>query len=329
MSVNLDDIFASVKDSIAKPSSTSGLYREKIKFEQGKDYLVRLVPYVKEGKEGLHKTIYHYVKYSWKDDNGNWNGVLSPRTFGEKCPISDYSAKINKNGSDAEKEHLKSTLFYKGGYYVNAYVINDPTTPANNGKVKIIDMGAKLYGVIKAALEGELDDAWTEQYNNAVDEEHQVERIDVGKKVFDMSKDGVNLLIKVRKNQYGLNDYSSSEFTLKGAKLTTVDEATGKNVLISDEEREAIKQATHDLSCVERVLSFDEVSNIFKKSYLGIDVSKEEKKTVVSADTGIAPSKMTPVDDDDDGEVEAPAPSKEITVDTDEEIDNFLADFDV
>ena len=45
--MDIGDIFTSVKDSLDKETTGPALYKEKMKFEQGKDYLVRLVPYTK------------------------------------------------------------------------------------------------------------------------------------------------------------------------------------------------------------------------------------------------------------------------------------------
>lgn len=322
--MDVNDIFASVKDSLNKESASGpALYKEKIKFEQDKDYLVRLVPYVKEGKEGLHKSIYHYIMYSWVDDNGSWHNVLSPRTYGERCPISDYSAKINKNGTQAEKDDKDKRLFYKSGYYVNAYVIDDPTTPSNNGKVKILPMGKALYNTLTSALNGDLDDSWTEQYNNAADEDKQVDKVEVGKKVFDVSKNGVNLLIRVRKNQYGLNDYSKSEFVLKDAKLYKKDE-DGKKVLLSDEEREEIKNSAHDLTQVERVQTFEEISKMFKSTFLGLDSEINDNS---SARTKVVakPEPVKVVEEDDELEDDESFDSESSEDEAD--IDDFLAKF--
>lgn len=314
--MDIGDIFTSVKDSLDKETTGPALYKEKMKFEQGKDYLVRLVPYTKEGKEGLYKSIYHYIQYSWQDAEGGWHNVLSPRTYNERCPISDYSAKINRNGTKAEKDDKDSRLFYKSGYYVNAYVVDDPTTPSNNGKVKILPMGKALYNKLKAALDGDLDESWTEQYNNAADEDKQVDKIEVGKKVFDLSKNGVNLLIKVRKNQYGLNQYDESEFVLREAKLFKKDE-DGKKVLLTDEERKAIEESTFDLTQVERVQSFEEISALFKKTYLGLDVEDEAPKKKSPVKT----NPVVPSDDEDDEEEEVEDETEDEEVEDDTDVD--------
>lgn len=329
--MDINNIFTSIKDSLSKDSSTPALYKEKMKFEQGKDYLVRLLPYTKEGPEGVHKSIYHYISYSWQDADGGWHGALSPRTYNERCPISDYSSKINRNGTQAEKDELKQRLFYKSGYYVNVYVIDDPTTPANNGKVKILPMGKILYDKLQAALSGDLDESWTEQYNNAADEEHQVEKVEVGKKVFDISKNGVNLLVKVRKNQYGLNSYAESEFSLRDAKLFKKDE-DGKKVLLTEEERAEILENTFDLTKVERVQSFEDISKEFKSTYLGLDTAVDES-TTSQAKTVVKTSPVVPSDDEDEDDDVAVVDDTEDSEDAsaeyedDEDLDEFLDKF--
>lgn len=259
MDIDINDIFSEVKNSIMSQNSADGIWKEKLKFELGKEYILRLVPYLKEGREQVaNKTFVKYQRYSWQDSSGKWHGVLSPRTWGAKCPISDYSYRIKYKGTKEEQKEMDDRLFYKAGAYVNVYVIKDPTNPDNEGKVKILDMGKKLQNLITSALNGELDKSWTDQARKYSGNKNI--EINVGPKVYDLTPDGVNLVVRVTKNQYGLNDYSTSEFSISDTDL-------GK----SREEIHEIYNACHDLTTLDQHLDFDEITKLFRDTYLDTD----------------------------------------------------------
>lgn len=271
MDININDIFSEVKNSVMSQSSTDGIWKEKLKFEIGKEYVLRLVPYLKEGHEQIaKKTFVKYQKYTWQDSMGKWHSVLSPRTWGGKCPIGDYSYRVKYKGTDEEREEMDKRLFYKAGAYCNVYVIKDPTNPDNEGKVKILDMGKKIQNLIMSALDGELDKSWTEQARKYSGNKNI--EINVGPKVYDLSPDGVNLVIRVTKNQYGLNDYSTSEFSISDTDL-------GK----TKEELNEIYNACHDLTTIEPVLDFDEITKLFKNTFLDSGDSIPEVKKTTTA----------------------------------------------
>lgn len=284
MTFNVNDIFSEVKASVLAQPASDGIWKEKLKFEVGKEYVLRLIPFVKEGREGLKKSLVKYQRYSWQDSSGKWHGALSPRTWGGKCPIGDYSYRIKYKGTDEEKAEMDRRLFYKAGAYANVYVIKDPTNPENEGKVKILDMGKKIHALISAALDGELDKSWTEQARKYSGNKNI--EIHVGPKVYDLSPDGVNLVVRVNKNQYGLNDYSASEFSISDTDLEK-----------SESEIQEIYDACYDLSTLDQVMDFDQISKLFHDTYLSDgetsgQVQKEEPKSEVPVFTA-APT--TPV----------------------------------
>lgn len=273
MAIDVNDIFSEVKNSILAQPATDGIWKEKLKFEVGKEYVLRLVPFLKEGRDGLKKSLVKYQRYSWQDSSGKWHGALSPRTWGGKCPIGDYSYRIKYKGTKEEQAEMDKRLFYKAGAYANVYVIKDPTNPENEGKVKILDMGKKINALISAALDGELDKAWTEQAR-AYSPDKSIE-VHVGPKVYDLSPNGVNLIVRVTKNQYGLNDYSTSSFSLSDTNL-------GK----SEAEIQEIYDACHDLTTLDQKMDFDQISKLFHDTYLSdgettTSVQQEEPKNEV------------------------------------------------
>lgn len=266
---DINELFSEVSASINTADNTDAIWKEKLKFEAGKDYIVRLLPYAKEGKDGYKKTLYHYIRYSWQDQQGQWKNVLSPHTWGEQCPIQDYSKRVKYKGTPEEQADADERLRYREGAYANVYVLKDPTNPENEGKVKILDMGKKLYMIIKNALDGGLNDEWTEKAREFSGNKDIT--VDVGRKVYDLTSNGINLVIRVRKNQYGLNSYETSSFSLSGADL-------GK----TQDELDEILESCYDVTTIEPRLGFDELTKLFKETYLNITPMVDTPPTVIN-----------------------------------------------
>jgi hypothetical protein len=199
------NMFDAIKTSLSNKNGESS-FKEIMKFESGKTYLVRLVPNVIEPKN----TIFHYYHHSWKSlSTGQFVTTLCPTTYGESCPIDSYVLKTYNTGSSEEKSKLKE-VSRKENWMVNAYVISDPTNPENEGKVKVIRYGKELAKIINNAIDG--DDA---------DE--------FGVKIFDLS-DGCTFKIKCesRSANFGganrmLTTYVSSKF-MSPSKLEGIDQ---------------------------------------------------------------------------------------------------------
>lgn len=204
---------------------------------------------------------------------------MSPATFGERCPINDYYSKIYFRGSEAEKQALREMMWKKEGWYVNAYVISDGGNAENNGKVKVVDLGFGLYKLVERAMNGEFDKAWTAQANAYRPKGMEPIEVHVGKKIFDISDNGVNLLIRVRKNQAGMNDYKTSEFTLVGAELG-----------LNNEQATTILNSCHDLTKLDRVVDVDTIVTNFRDNYIGFDTNPAAAPAAPAAQT---PSPMS------------------------------------
>ena len=58
--MNLNDFFQSSAELFAS-NTKKGLYTEKLSFKAGNEYLVRLLPYVKEGRAGYHNSIFSSI----------------------------------------------------------------------------------------------------------------------------------------------------------------------------------------------------------------------------------------------------------------------------
>lgn len=264
--INIDDMFGAIKNSLAATSDGDLVsFREKIKFEIGKDYLVRLVPY----RADLSKSIVHHINFTYKKHDGTWTNVLSARTFSERCALADYYDKIRYNGSDSEKAQLNASMWKKEGWYVNALIIRDGSNPENNGKVKILDLGFALYKLVERAMNGEFDKAWSAQANAYRGAGAEPISISVGKKIFDLSNSGANLLIRCRKNDGGMHDYKSSEFTLEDASLN-----------LSAERIEEIYNSCFDLTKLDRVVDSEAALKDFRSTYVGFTQPSEMSPVV-------------------------------------------------
>ena len=173
------NMFDSIKNALDKAKNKTGsnsAYRNLLQLEAGdKPYVVRLLPNIKNPEE----TILHYFHHGWNSINtGQYANVVSPSTWGDRCPVSELYFKILRDGTDAEKERAKANLRRKENWLVNVYVVNDPKKPENNGTIKVLRYGKQLDKIIQSAING--DDA--EEF---------------GSRIFDLSPEGCNLRIKV------------------------------------------------------------------------------------------------------------------------------------
>lgn len=260
--VNYNSLFDEIKSSIngVKSAPTNDSFSKILKFKCPKfgeptlEYMFRILPYVKEGKEGIHKTFYHFVKYFWQDDLGQYHSVLSRKTFNEQCIISNYFYTVKNRGTEYEKKNL-SRLNYRQGWYCNVYVISDPVNPSNNGKVMVLALVKTLWKKILSALNGELDDEWSARFSDANPNGETV-RVNVGRMITDLSNNGVNFSVKVG-NKGAFPDYEASEFTRREAKLN-----------LTEAQQESLLNACIDPASIDKVMSSDEIAKVFKETFL-------------------------------------------------------------
>lgn len=71
-------------------------------------------------------------------------------TIDQECPVCKANSVLWNSGIEANKK-IASGRKRKITYYTNVLVINDPTAPENNGKVKILKMGSQMFEMILAA----------------------------------------------------------------------------------------------------------------------------------------------------------------------------------
>lgn len=193
MSTITSSMFESIKTALAKNNTQQSKNKDILRCEVGNTYTVRLLPNVTNPA----KTFFHYYTFGWTSfATGQYVTAISPSTFGEKDPIAEARYRILRTGTEQEKEKAKAILRSEK-WLVNAYIINDPVTPENNGKTMILRYGKQLHKIIMDAIEGEGAE-------------------DLGPKIFDLSPKGCSLKVKVEQ-QGDYPTYVSSKFAMPKA----------------------------------------------------------------------------------------------------------------
>ena len=229
MSMFTSSMFESIKDALSNDNQSSDqAWREIMKTEKGKMYTVRLLPNTKDPA----KTFFHYYSHAWESfQTGQFINLLSPQTFQERDPIGEFRYKVMRQGTPEEKQKAEA-IKRREQWLVNVYVVEDPTNPENEGKVKILRYGRQLNKIIMDAIEG--DDA--DQF---------------GMRVFDLSENGCSLRIKVE-DQGGYPTYVASKFLMP----SSVD---GLDNDVFD--------SLHDLEAVNAVKGYDELQATLDEHY--------------------------------------------------------------
>jgi hypothetical protein len=250
MSKYTTSLFESIKDAINKNNNTSteSSFKDFMKLEIDKTYIVRLVPLVTNPE----RTFFHYYSHIWKSiSTNNIVSVLCPNTYGEKCPIDEYRSKVYASKNDAEIEKIRP-IKRNENWLVNVLVIKDPTNPENQGKVKILRYGKQLAKIIDSAITGDDSDEF-------------------GAKVFDLSESGCNLKIKVEKNEGGYATYVGSKF-MSPSKVDGVD-----NI-------DEVYNSANDLDAIFDHKSYDDIKKLLNTHFLGKNDQTEVVETEVQED---------------------------------------------
>ena len=240
MSTFTTSMFASIKDALQKDTKPGGGMTDIMRLEKGNSYLVRLLP----NTESPEKTFFHYYVHGFESfATGRYMSLVSPQTFGERDPIAEFRYKVNRQGTVAEKEKAKA-IFRLEKWLVNAYVIDDPSNPDNNGKVKVLRYGKQLHNIIMEAIEGE--DAGQ-----------------LGERIFDTSENGCSLRVKLD-DQGGFPTYVSSKFLMPGP-VEGLTDAVAK---------EAVSKAT-PLDEIFNIKSYAELQADLDEHYHCVDTSEQ------------------------------------------------------
>jgi hypothetical protein len=239
------NLFESIKDALNKKAPTESSFKDFMKMETGKTYVVRLIPNL----ESPDRTFFHYFHHMWKSvATGNNISFLCPTTYGEKCPIEDYRGRVYRSKNETEIEKTRP-IKRNESWLVNVFVIKDPTNPDNEGKVKILRYGKQLNKIITDAITGDESDEF-------------------GVKIFDLSENGCNFKIKVEQNEGGYPTYVSSKF-MSPSKLDGISDVDE----IHNEYKQLDKIFTHKTT--------EEIQELLNYHFLGLEKGESQKEVPI------------------------------------------------
>ena len=252
--------------------SSNSKYKDILKLTVGNVYTVRLIPNVSDPA----KTFFHYYTQGWNSySTGRYISTISPQTWGERDVISETRYRLLQHGTEEQKEKAE-TLIRRESWLANVYVINDPEKPENNGQVKLLRFGKQLYKIITDAIEGEDSDEF-------------------GAKIFDFSKDGCNLKIKVER-QGDYPTYVSSRFA-----------APSKVPDLTDDQINEIYTNATDLESVFPARSTEEMKTMLDEHFYcqagastedNWNEQKEQPTQTTTTTTEASTDDIDPLDDD-------------------------------
>jgi hypothetical protein len=235
-------LFESIKEALNKKNNTESGFRDFMKLEIGKTYVVRFIPNI----EAPERTFFHYYHHLWKSAITNQNvSVLCPATYGERCPIDEYRAKIYRTNNEAEIKRIQP-IRRNENWLANVYVIKDPTTPENEGQIKIIRFGKQLNKIVTDAISGD-------------------ESEEFGARIFDLSEKGCNLKIKVEENEGGYPTYVASRF-MAASKIEGL------------ENENEIYSAFKPMDTIFEHKSYDAIKKDLNVHFLGQEETEEPKQ---------------------------------------------------
>lgn len=261
MSAFNSSMFQSIKDALVSDSQkNNNTYNEIMATRPGNVYTVRLLPYSPDPV----KTFFHYYNHGWTSfATGQYVQALSPQTFGERDPIAEERYRVLRTGTEEEKERMGAVKRLEK-WLVNVYVIDDPTNPDNNGKVKMLRYGKQLHKIVTEAIEGE-------------------DAEEFGPRIFDLGSEGASLKIKVE-DQGGFPTYVSSRFTTAG-KLN-----------LSEEDQKDLYENVFKLDEVFTLKSSDDLKAMLNEHYYcKTSDTPEEANTQSTTNVVSEPVASTPV----------------------------------
>jgi hypothetical protein len=128
--------------------------------------------------------------HGFKGPTGKWYIENSLTTIGKPDPVSELNNELWNSGTEANKNVAREQK-RRLSYIVNILVVQDPSNPANEGKVKLFKFGKKIFDKIKDTMQPEFPG------------EEPINPFDFWK--------GANFKLKIR-NVEGYRNYDKSEF---------------------------------------------------------------------------------------------------------------------
>jgi gp32 DNA binding protein like len=180
--------------------------------------------------------------------NGKWYIENCLTSIGQDDPVVEYNAKLYASSTDKNSPARKQVSQQKRKltYVSNIYVIKDPATPANEGKVFLFKYGKTIFDMIQKQMSPDSDGLTTNEPINP----------------FDLWT-GADFAFRVHRDESGYTKYTNSQFQRPSAFLG------------SDEARAEVWKQTHSLQSFLDPSNFKEYGLLKKKlnMVLGLDGS--------------------------------------------------------
>ena len=160
--------------------------------------VIRFLP----APEGQDLPWVRYWDHGFKGPTGLWYIENSLTSIGQNDPVGELNSRLWNTGNDSDKEKARSQK-RRLHYVTNILVLQDPSSPENEGKVFIYQFGKKIFDKIMDVMQPQFAD---EEPMNPFD-----------------FWEGADFKLKIR-NVEGYRNYDKSEFD-KPSPLHSSDEA--------------------------------------------------------------------------------------------------------
>lgn len=201
------------------------------------------------------KVFHHqFSVYDPSKQKKRWFIEDSPQTIGLPCPVSERWQELFNEGTTESKE--KAKLFSrKIKYITNIKVINDPSNPANNGKVFLWEFGTKLLDKFLATMNPNEDD----------------KKLGIKPVELYSPMGGANIMIKIKKSA-GFFNYDDSLILPPSAEWNSLEEAIAE----IDDKTYELKEFLDP----KNFKTYDELKG--KMEYVLTGVSKKDNNTTTA-----------------------------------------------
>ena len=140
--------------------------------------------------EGQDLPWVRYWDHGFKGPTGLWYIENSLTSIGQSDPVGELNSRLWNTGVDADKEKARSQK-RRLHYVANVLVLQDPSNPANEGKVMLFKFGKKIFDKLMDVMQPQFAD-------------------ETPVNPFDMWE-GADFKLKIR-NVEGYRNYDKSEF---------------------------------------------------------------------------------------------------------------------
>jgi len=211
-----------------------------------------------------------YWDHGFKGPSGQWFIEKSLTSIGQQDPVSEMNSKLWNTGRDEDKALVRERK-RRLHYVSNVYVVSDPSSPQNEGKVFMFIYGKKIFDKVMDVMQPQFPD------------EKPVNPFDFW--------EGANFQMKIRQVE-GYRNYDKSEF------------ASATPFLDGDETKlEAVYNTMYDLNEFTDPKSYKTYEELRTKlaNVLGESVPQTTSENVALDSRTPAPEpKATPAPSQDD-----------------------------